>query len=93
MNNPLTIIDITICIGSSCHLKGSRKVVEQLQSLVAENNLAGKVQLNGTFCTGNCTKGVCVKIGEELFSVQPETTGTFFKNEILGRLSADGKGK
>ena len=26
---------ITICIGSSCHIKGSRQVVEQLQALVS----------------------------------------------------------
>ena len=25
---------ITVCIGSSCHIKGSRQVVEQLQYLV-----------------------------------------------------------
>ena len=49
---------ITICIGSSCHLKGSRQIVEQLQYLVAENNLKDKVELSGTFCMGNCVNGV-----------------------------------
>ena len=33
----------TICIGSSCHLKGSRQIVEQLQYLVKENHLEDKV--------------------------------------------------
>ena len=35
----------TICIGSSCHLKGSRQIVEELQYLVKENNLEDKVEL------------------------------------------------
>lgn len=30
---------VIICIGSSCHLKGSRQVVEKLQALVKENHL------------------------------------------------------
>ena len=42
----------TICIGSSCHLKGSRQIVEELQYLVKENHLEDKVELGGTFCMG-----------------------------------------
>jgi large subunit ribosomal protein L21 len=37
---------ITVCIGSSCHVKGSRQVVEQLQYLIALNNVGDKVELN-----------------------------------------------
>lgn len=77
---------VTICIGSACHLKGSREVITQLQSLVSKNGLATKVDLNGAFCSGNCVNGVCVTIDETLFSVSPETTEEFFKNEIMGRL-------
>ena len=43
---------ITVCIGSSCHIKGSRQVGEQLQYLIKENNLGDKVELVGTFCIG-----------------------------------------
>lgn len=74
---------IVICIGSSCHLKGSRQIVEQLQYLVAENNLKDKVELSGTFCMGNCTNGVCVTLDGKLFSLKPETTKEFFEKEVL----------
>ena len=53
---------ITVCIGSGCHIKGSRQVVEQLQKLIAENNLGDKVDLGGTFCMGQCQQGVCVTV-------------------------------
>ena len=76
---------ITICIGSSCHLKGSRNVIQGLQKKIQENNLASKIELNGSFCTGECEKGVCVKINDELFSVSPETVDTFFAEEVLRR--------
>lgn len=77
---------ITVCIGSSCHLKGSRQVVEELQYLITENNLKEKVELGGTFCMGNCQKGVCVKRDEDLFSLTPDTTKSFFEKEILGKV-------
>ena len=51
---------ITVCIGSSCHVKGSRSVVEQLQALIAQHALGDKVELAGTFCMGHCQQGVCV---------------------------------
>ncbi len=77
---------ITICIGSSCHLKGSHSVVEQIQALVAEHGVGDKVELAGSFCMGNCVNGVCVDIDGRLFSVKPEETKTFFENEVMGRL-------
>lgn len=78
---------IVVCIGSSCHLKGSRQVVEQLQRLVEERKL-DTVELCGAFCMGNCTNGVSVRIDEELFSLTPESVPSFFENEVLKRLHA-----
>jgi NADH:ubiquinone oxidoreductase subunit E len=80
------MIKITVCIGSSCHIKGSRQVVEQLQALIAENNLADKVDLGGTFCLGNCQKGVCVSVNETVFSVTPDTVADFFETEVLAKV-------
>ena len=80
------MLKITVCIGSSCHIKGSRQVVEQLQYLIAENNLGEKVELGGTFCMGKCQQGVCVTVNEDFFSVTPETVGDFFTKEVLARV-------
>ena len=81
-------MNITICVGSSCHLKGSRQVVEQLQSLVAQHRLESGVELCGAFCMGNCTRGVSVMLDGELFSLRPEDVKAFFNNEVLARLTA-----
>ena len=77
------MLKITVCIGSSCHIKGSRQVVSSLQTLIAENGLEEKIDLNGTFCMGNCQKGVCVTVGDKFFSVTPETVDTFFAQNVL----------
>ncbi len=77
---------IQICIGSSCHLKGSRQIVSQFQTLISQYNLDDKIDLSGTFCMGNCTKGVCVCVDGKEFSLTPEITEDFFKKEIISKL-------
>lgn len=79
------MIKVTVCIGSSCHIKGARQVVEELQYLVSQNNLDEKVDLGGTFCMGKCQDGVCVTVNGNFFSVSPETTKDFFNKEILAK--------
>ena len=77
---------VTVCIGSSCHIKGSRQVVEQLQQLVADNGLKEKVDLGGTFFMGKCQQGVCVTVDDQFYSVSPETTEEFFTNNIKAKV-------
>ncbi len=77
---------VTVCIGSSCHLKGSRQVVEQLQYLIQKHDLGEKVELGGTFCMSRCQEGVCVSVDDSFFSVSPETVDGFFQKEILEKV-------
>lgn len=77
---------ITVCIGSSCHIKGSRQVVEQLQYLINENKLGDKVELSGTFCMGKCQQGVCVTVDDNFFSVTPDTVSEFFNKEVVAKV-------
>ena len=74
---------ITVCIGSSCHIKGSRQVVEELQYLIAQNGIKDTVELSGTFCMGKCREGVCVAVGDAVHSVSPDGVKDFFETEIL----------
>ena len=76
---------IAVCIGSSCHLKGSRPVVETLQRLIKENHLDDKVELSGRFCMGNCQNGVCLTLDDEPYSVSPDTAEQFFLDHVLGQ--------
>ena len=80
------MLKVTVCIGSSCHIKGSRQVVEQLQALISKHSLNDKIDLGGTFCMGNCQQGVCVTVNEEFHSVSPSTVEEFFTKEILAKV-------
>lgn len=77
---------ILICVGSTCHLCGSKKVVKRFQELVAENHVQAEVELAGKFCMGKCGEGVSVMIDDAVYSVKPEEVDTFFKDEVLAKL-------
>ena len=80
------MIKITVCIGSSCHIKGSHQVVEQLQALIAKHNLNEKVEMGGTFCMGKCQEGVCVTVDDKFYSVSPATAEEFFNKHVLAKV-------
>lgn len=77
---------VTVCIGSSCHVKGSRQVVEQLRQLISDHNLGDKVELAGTFCMGQCQQGVCVTVDGDFHSVSPDTAQAFFEEQIKAKV-------
>ena len=79
---------VTVCIGSSCHIKGSRQVVEELQHLIDDAGLEDKVELGGTFCMGRCQEGVCVTVDGEFHSVSPDNVKEFFEKEVKGKVTA-----
>ena len=81
-------MNIQICVGSSCHLKGSEQVVDLFQKAIEERGLADKITLAGSFCIGRCNReGVTVRIDDETVTgVTPATFESFFETEILPKL-------
>ncbi len=80
-------MEITICIGSSCHLKGSRNVIKSLERLISLNHLENRILLKGSFCMGECSKnGVCLCLDSDRFNVAPLEIESFFNYEILKRM-------
>lgn len=76
---------IHVCVGSSCHLRGSYDIIRLFEKLIKENNLEDEFEIKAQFCFGNCRNPVSVKIGDEgPFSVEKEKAEEFFKEKILG---------
>ena len=55
-------MEIYVCIGSSCHLKGSYNIINAFKELIAEYKLEDQVSLNASFCLGHCQHGVTIKV-------------------------------
>ena len=76
---------IQICVGSSCHLKGSPEIVELLQKAVAEYHLEDEITLTGSFCIGKCNRtGVTLQVDDDIHTgITRENFKEFFKENVL----------
>lgn len=79
------MIIVQICVGSSCHLKGSPEIVELMQKAIEEHHIEDEVVLNGSFCIGKCNRlGVTVQVDDEVHvGITPANFSEFFKKNIL----------
>jgi NADH:ubiquinone oxidoreductase subunit E len=76
--------ELSVCIGSACHLKGSYNVIQVFQQLIEENSLHDKLDFKGTFCMKQCqNKGVSVTFDGRQYSITPEAASEFFKENVL----------
>lgn len=82
---------IKICVGSSCHLKGSPEIVELLQKSVEEYGLTDQITLEGCFCIGKCNRvGVTVQIDDDIHvGVTKENFKEFFKENVLDKFEKE----
>lgn len=79
---------IEICVGSSCHLKGSHELVELFQNEIKKRNIDADVTLAGCFCTGKCNReGVTVVIDDEAhLGVTKDKFAEFFDKNVAAKL-------
>jgi NADH:ubiquinone oxidoreductase subunit E len=78
---------VTICVGSSCSIRGSDELASEIQRLIEKEGLQGLVDIVGAFCMDTCSKGVSIRVGERAFSgIRPEDAEDFFYKEIKGHV-------
>ena len=77
-------MELKVCIGSACHIKGSYNVINAFQQLIEEYNLFEKVDLKAVFCLGDCTTAVSVQTDDgEVYSVSGLTARKFFEEQVV----------
>ena len=79
------MVIVQVCVGSSCHLKGSSEIVELLERAVEEHGIQDDVVLTGSFCIGKCNRvGVTVQVNDDVHvGITVENFSDFFRNNIL----------
>lgn len=78
------MVTVTVCVGSSCHVKGARDVIECFKDLLKENNVTDKIELQGSFCMERCGEGVNWRIDDEPFtSATCEEAVAVFREKLL----------
>lgn len=81
-------MEIKVCVGSACYVKGSHEVIEAFQKFIKQYHLENEVELKAAFCLGNCTKAVSVQIDGKSYGVDKNAVESFFKEYVYGRTKA-----
>lgn len=78
-------MNIQVCVGSSCHIKGSHEIVVLLQNSIEKHQLGELVTLSGSFCIGRCNReGVTVQVDEEIYTgITSDNFNEFFQEKVL----------
>lgn len=83
---------LEVCVGSSCHLKGSYAVINELKRLIMEHSLENRVELKGCFCLGKCKDGVSMRLNGEIYTAITITNvKAFFETEVIPQINAAGE--
>ncbi len=82
------MLNVKICIGSSCYVKGSQAIIERFQSKLKEHGLEKQINISGSFCTGKCNRvGVTVTVGDEIYTgITTDNFNEFFAGTVLPAL-------
>lgn len=79
-------MEIKVCVGSACYVKGSHDVIEQLQQLIRDYHVEENVVLKAAFCLGHCTEAVSVTVNDSVYSVPKDKVNEFFIEQVYRRV-------
>ena len=82
------MVIVRVCVGSSCHLKGSAKIIELLEKAVSDNHIESEITLAGSFCIGKCNRvGVTVQVDDDIYTgITVENFREFFSEKVLKKI-------
>ena len=88
------MITVTVCVGSSCHIKGAREMIGRFNDFLAKEGLEDKVELKGSFCMERCGEGINWMFGDEILSSPTAEKGAqMFRKKVLDALKKKKKHK
>ena len=80
-------MNIYVCVGSSCHLKGSYQIIDLMKKALEDNGLTDQVNLSAAFCLGKCTHGVSIKVDDEIITgLNRDNFDDIFAGSVLAKL-------
>lgn len=84
-------MDLQVCVGSSCHMKGSYQVIKTFTELIKKNNLEDKITLKAAFCLGHCLEGISVMAGDTPIQNVGFSNAEQIFNEVILPMCRDGQ--
>ncbi len=76
--------ELSVCIGSACHLNGAHNVIQTFQHMIEELGLNDKIDFKATFCMRKCgNKGVSVTLNGVVTRITAEEAREFFREKVV----------
>lgn len=81
------MLELCVCIGSSCHIKGSYNIIQTFQQLIEEKSLHDMITFKSSFCQKQCRhSGVAVSVDGVAHQVSAEKAKEFFMTEVAAKV-------
>jgi len=61
-------VNLKVCVGTSCYINGSQKILDRLINYLEENNLTDRVDVRATFCMEKCGESPNVLLDGQVIS-------------------------
>ena len=84
------MVNVEICIGSACYVKGSSQIVNDLNELIKEKHWEDKIAVKGSFCMKACQNhiGLGIRInGKQIEQVTAQNAREILDREISAALA------
>jgi NADH-quinone oxidoreductase subunit G len=84
------MITVTVCVGSSCHIKGARELIGRFNDFLSAEGLGDRVELKGSFCMERCGEGINWKVNDEILTSSSVEEGLkIFEKKLRRALKQD----
>ncbi len=78
------MLEIKVCVGSSCHIRGGAKTLKIMKSLIEANELADQVDLSADLCLDNCLQAPNIVVNGTIYGgITPDKAEDFFREHII----------
>ncbi len=79
------MVNITVCVGSSCHMKGSHHAIDRLGELIKEHHMEDAVELKASFCMHRCRGNIGMTIDDRIITdFTKDNVDEVFLREMYG---------
>jgi NADH:ubiquinone oxidoreductase subunit E len=83
------MVEVKVCVGSSCHIRGGAKTLKVIKSLIESNDLADRVQLSADLCLDGCLRAPNVIVDGDIYGgITPDKAESFFNEQVVTRVNS-----
>lgn len=82
------MLQLKVCVGSSCHIRGGAVTLKILKNLIEKHELERVIDLAADLCLDNCIQAPNVVVDGTIYGgITPDKAEEFFNTQILPKVN------